>query len=699
MGEKFFDQDALRLVLQARNGATIKRKAIVNNDMIALTIITNRRELACSVFQRLGLDMRSFTEQAIDSIERIPSIDSLVQPEYTTSVQQAFRESGIRDNNGNLICGSITTSRLLETILRHSRLSTMNTIINPFCCDWTALAAQGRFSPVVGREYELSLLERSLVRKTKNNPVLVGDAGVGKTAIVEGFALKIITGDVPARLSSMRLLSIDLPGIISESGPEGVKKVMESASQKGNIILFIDEFHCLIDNRAMNLANIIKPILARGSLKLIGATTAEEYSRFIESDKAFERRLQKIEIDELSTDDTVTVLNAIKSGYEQHHGVKYENGTIKLAVDLAQRYVGDKHQPDKSIDIIDEAGAKVSMSGRQIVTDDDIRDVLTNRTGIPVWKLCEDEYERLQSLGERLGRDVLGQESAVDAVAEAIKRNRMGIVNGHRPVGSFLFVGPTGVGKTELAKSLANHFAGNPESLIRIDMSEYQQEFSVSRLIGSPPGYVGYEQGGQLTEAVHRKPFCVVLLDEVEKAHPRVFELLLQVLDDGRLTDGRGRTIDFSNVMIILTSNLGTKEASNVRKQIGFGASTKTIAPSGDARNAVSRFFSPEFLNRLDGIIDFKPLDEHHLVMIARKKLEELRSNFMQQGYDITFDDSVVAFSIQEGANPSYGARPVRRAVENNVASAITDMILSRAIIPGKAVTIGVTNGRFEIQQ
>ncbi len=700
MEKNYFSPDANRLVLQARQGASIKHLETVNSDMIALTIIVNRREVAKRVCRTLGMDLVKIQEQALERIDSLPSSSNSTTPTYSLEVKAIFRESAKRDSEGELIEESITTDRLLEVILRHRQQEedSLPETLSQFCVDWTALAAKGSFSPVAGRDSELALLERSLLRKTKNNPVLVGDAGVGKTAIVEGLAIKIESGEVPLKMQSMKLLSLDIVKILSTGGPAVVKEVLEDAGKRGNVILFIDEFHCLNDSsRSMNLVNILKPILARGALKIIGATTAEEYSRYIESDKAFERRLQKIDVGELSPEDTITVLNTLRPGYERYHGIRIDDEAIKVTVKLSQRYVGGRCQPDKSIDIIDEAGAKASIAGKRIVTEDDIREVVTSRTGIPANRLCEDDYERLLRLENRLADDVIGQGQAVNAVAEAIKRSRAGLFGGRRPIGSFLFVGPTGVGKTELAKSLANHFAGSQNALVRIDMSEYQQEFSVSRLIGSPPGYVGYDQGGQLTEAVHRKPCCVILLDEVEKAHPKVFELLLQVLDDGRLTDGRGRVIDFSNAMIILTSNLGTSQSAKFRTPIGFNTAVVSVPQVESTMEAVRQHFSPEFLNRLDGIIHFMPLERHTLELIARKKLNELCLSLMENGYELTFDESVVSYVVNKGVNSSYGARPVRRAVENTIAGFVTNLILTRTIVPGVCFSASMIEGEFTV--
>lgn len=719
MEEALFDNQSKAMLRAARRGALQKHKDFVNCDMMAVVIICNLVPVSEEVFRDIHKDRRAYLTGALRRIDSIPDGIGHSVPDADHELEDVVRSSARYDEAGVVIANSVTPKALLREILRRHYDGDAQvqdhgdgdnpgeggaeptnrpdgTLLSTYCKDWTALAANGEFDPVTGRDMESMEIQRSLVRKKKNTPVLVGDAGVGKTAIVEDLARRISIGNVAEKLRGKRILSVDFGTLADERGITGVKTLIAEAVRAGDVILFIDEIHCLVDRRrAMNYANVMKPELARGSIKLIGATTVEEYSRFIESDKAFERRLNIINVDELSEDATLTVLRAQKNSYEQHHGVTIEDDALKAAVELSQRYIGDHKQPDKSLDLIDEAAAKACLAGKVTVDEDDIREVLSSCTGIPVQRLSEDDSARLMSLEERLKDDVRGQNEAVSLVAEAIKRNSAGLSDSNRPIGSFLFLGPTGVGKTALAKSLAKNMTGDENSLVRIDMSEYDQEFSITRLIGSPPGYVGYEEGGQLTEAIHHKPYSVILFDEIEKAHPKVFQLLLQVLDDGRLTDGKGRTVDFKNTMIILTGNLGTKDINSIRNRIGFGDTQPRSTAEKAMKNAVDRFFAPEFQNRLDAIVTFKSLNNSTLRSIAEKILSELGATMLKKGFEVTFDDSVVDYVLSLDKDPEFGARPIKRAVENNVCGAITNMILSGAIPRGQAVTLTVRDSEL----
>jgi len=468
---------------------------------------------------------------------------------------------------------------------------------------------------------------------------------------------------------------------------------MMIAAQSKDIILFIDEMHAL----PAGVLDTLKPFMARGELRLIGVTTAEEYSRVLESDKAFARRLQRIEIPELSEADTLVVLENIKPGFEEHHGVRIGDDALKAAVELSQRYLINRRQPDKSIDLIDEAAAKVRMAGVSgQVCEDDIREILSKKTGIPVEKIGTDEATRLMNLEQNLAADVLGQPEAVSVVSNAVRRNGVGLSDAHRPIGSFLFVGSSGVGKTALAQALAKNLMGTPDALLRIDMSEYREPHTVSRLIGSPPGYVGYNAGGQLTEAVSRKPYLVVLFDEIEKADKAVFELLLQVLDYGRLTDGRGRTVDFRNTIVIFTSNLGSQDIS-IRKKIGFETTDEDVSRCQKNNSAIRNYFTPEFLNRLDGIVHFNKLSTPVLLDIARKLLSELRESLDTKGYIVDFDNSVAEYIVSLDTGMGQGARPIRRAIEKNITDSIVSMILSGGLAKGVRTTLSVTNGSLQV--
>ncbi len=521
--------------------------------------------------------------------------------------------------------------------------------------------------------------------------MLTGDAGTGKTAIAEGLAVSISQGDAPELLAGSRILSFDALSLLEREGISGIKAALSQASQSEKTILFIDEIHTL----PRMVVEALKPFMARGKLKIIGATTEDEFSSIIETNKAFARRLQTIHVKELSPADTLTVLERIRPGFEQHHGLSIGDDALQAAVSLSQRYFINRRQPDKSIDLVDEAAAKVRLSGGSgPVNEDDIREVLAKKTGIPVEKLTMDDVTRLMNLSEDLSREVLGQSEAVEAVSKVIRRNSVGLSDAHRPLGSFLFIGKSGVGKTKLAEELARQLMGEE---LRLDMSEYQQKHTISRLIGSPPGYVGYNEGGQLTEFVSRHPYCVVLFDEIEKAHPDIFKLLLQVLDYGRLTDGRGREVDFTNTVVIFTGNIGTGDAFPSRPRIGFSpeGTGEGLAPRDEA--ALRAVFSREFLNRLDEIVRFNDLGRDILLGIARKGLSELKEDLGGKGYPLEFDDSVPEYIVDLDPGLGEGARPIRRAIEKNITDAVVAKILSGDLTKGNTVTLSVENGEVTI--
>lgn len=687
---ELFDQNALRMMAVAKRGAISKNKPAITSYMVAKVIIINDQNVSRRVFDEMHVDTTAFHRMANDRIEEMPSVADTT-PFVDEELDNIVRESIKYDGVGHIIAGSVTTESMLRTILQRHRDElneyVQNENVNPtsrrprnllerYSSDWTELASRGKLSPVIGRENEMLALERSLLRKTKNNPVLTGDAGVGKTAIVEGLAVKVSQGNVPDGLRAAKILALDIVSIFEGTGVGGFKEALTIASQSENTIIFIDEIHAL----PSEALDIMKPFMARGELRLIGATTAEEYSRVIESDKAFARRLQKIEIPELSEADTLIVLNNIRSEYERHHGIKINEDALKTAVNLSQRYLTNRHQPDKSIDLIDEAAAKVRMSGQPgPVCEDDIREILSKKTGIPVENIGTDEATRLMNLEQTLGADVLGQPEAISIVSNAVRRNSVGLSDVHRPVGSFLFVGPSGVGKTALAQTLAKNLMGSPDAVLRIDMSEYQEPYTVSRLIGSPPGYVGFQSGGQLTEAVSRKPYLVILFDEIEKAHRDVIELFLQVLDCGRLTDGRGRIVDFRNTIIIFTSNLGSQGCDS------------------NSNVAIRNFFTPEFINRLDGIVNFNKLGKSVLLDIANKLLSELRNDLTHKGYKVEFDSSIADYIINLNFELGQGARLIRRAIEQKITDAIVSKMLSGELIKGRRTTLFITNGILRI--
>lgn len=616
--------------------------------------------------------------------------------------------------------------------------------------DLTALARENKIDPVIGREEEIRRVIQILTRRTKNNPCLIGEPGVGKTAIAEGLALRIANGDVPELLANKRILSLDLTGMVAGTKYRGdfeerIKNIIEEAKNSEDTVLFIDEVHTLVGagsaEGAVDAANILKPSLARGELQVIGATTIDEYRKNIEKDPALERRFQPVTVGEPSPEDAVEILKGIRDKYEAHHKVKITDEAIAAAVSLSSRYIGDRFLPDKAIDLIDEAASKVRLqqftappeiketerqlaktsaekqsaverqdfeeaarlrdeekelkrkydeekahwksaeAGKNLaVTEKEIAEIVSGWTGIPVTQMTEKESERLLKMEDELHKRIIGQEKAVSAVAKAIRRGRAGLKDPKRPIGSFLFCGPTGVGKTELSKALATALFGDENAMIRLDMSEFMEKHTVSKLIGSPPGYVGFDEGGQLTEKIRRKPYSVVLFDEIEKAHPDVFNMLLQILDDGVLTDSKGRKVDFKNCVIIMTSNVGARLINEERHSFGFadgdteGNTDEKIreAVNGELKNT----FRPEFLNRVDDIIIFKRLTEEQIALIAENLLSDLKKRLNGIGFRIEFDSSVIKSVAKEGFDKVYGARPLKRAVRSNIEDVLSEKIL-----------------------
>lgn len=640
--------------------------------------------------------------------------------------------------------------------------------LDKFSRDMTALAKQGKFDPIVGREQEIERIIRILSRRTKNNPCLMGDPGVGKTAIVEGLAQKISDGNVPDTLRHKRILSLDLSAMVAGSKYRGefeerMKKALEDVKAAGNIILFIDEIHTVIGagaaEGAIDASNILKPALARGEIQLIGATTLEEYRKHIEKDAAFERRFQPVRVEEPTEAVAVQMLTALKDSYEMHHRVRISDEAIAAAVRLSARYVTERFLPDKAIDLIDEAasclrlsaytaptsikeleariaeleqeketaikteefeqaaeikklqdGLRTSLkaakrawesthdSGEIVVTADNVAEIVSRWTGIPVQSMQEEESQRLLHLEEVLHKRVIGQDEAVKALAKAVRRGRVGLKDPNRPIGSFLFLGPTGVGKTELSKALAEALFGDENAMVRIDMSEYMEKHSVSRMVGSPPGYVGYEEGGQLSEKVRRNPYSVVLFDEIEKASPEVFNILLQVLDDGHITDGQGRKVDFKNTVIIMTSNAGARSIA-APKRLGF-TSVETPEQSYEmmkkgVMDEIKNIFKPEFLNRIDDIIVFHPLEKEEITRIVRL-LTDVMAKRVKENMNITvsFTKKAIEKIAEEGYDKAYGARPLRRAIQSKIEDAFAEEYLLGNIKAGDKVSVGLkTNG------
>ena len=626
-------------------------------------------------------------------------------------------------------------------------------------------AKEGRLDPIIGRDTETERLIQILSRRTKNNPCLIGEPGVGKTAVVEGLAQRIVDGNVPETLRGRQVVTLDISSMIAGAKYRGefeerMKGVMEEVRNNPSIILFIDEIHTIIGaggaEGAVDAANIIKPALARGEMQLIGATTIDEYRRYIEKDAALERRFQSVMVGEPTPDEAVEILRGLRDKYEAHHKLKISDEAIEAAVKLSVRYIGDRYLPDKAIDLIDEAASKLrimqftaspqvreleeklkkasaekeeailaenfeeaaAIRDREkticdelsalkntdrgadeecIVGADDICEIVTAWTGVPVKKLDDEEGQRLLKLDEILRGRIIGQDSAVDAVAKAIRRGRVGLKDPRRPIGSFIFLGPTGVGKTELTKALADVMFGDEDAMIRIDMSEYMERHSTSKLIGSPPGYVGYDDGGQLTEKIRRNPYSVVLFDEIEKAHPDVFNILLQILEDGILTDSKGRRVDFKNTVIIMTSNVGAAGITQV-KRLGFadGGASDNDTMKTSVMDALKGTFRPEFLNRIDEIIIFNKLGDDDIRKIASLMLEETRRRIGDNGISITFGDDVVDLLAKEGFDPVYGARPLRRAIVRRVEDSLSEAMLSGTINKGDTVEAYVSDGKIE---
>ncbi len=636
-------------------------------------------------------------------------------------------------------------------------------LLDQFGRNLTKLAADGKLDPVVGRETEIERIMQILSRRTKNNPVLIGEPGVGKTAVVEGLAQRITNADVPELLKGKQIYTLDLAALVAGSKYRGefeerLKKVMKEITQRGDIILFIDELHNLVGagaaEGAIDAASILKPALARGELQTIGATTLDEYRKYLERDSALERRFQQIRVDQPTIEETVQILEGLRDRYEQHHKVEITDEALRAASELADRYISDRQLPDKAIDLIDEAASRMRIKSmtappvyrdleekietarrekeaaienqefekaaalrddertltqkkrdledqwrsgegegpRPAIGEEEIADIVSMWTGIPVFKLTEAETAKLMRMEDELHKRVIGQHAAVEVISKAIRRSRAGLKDPKRPTGSFVFLGPSGVGKTELARTLAEFLFGDEDSMVRIDMSEYMEKHAVSRLVGSPPGYIGYDEGGQLTEAVRRKPYCVLLLDEIEKAHPDVFNILLQILEDGRLTDSQGRTVDFRHAIVIMTSNIGAQEIAR-NTPLGFAVSEdETGITYEDMKTRImgelKKVFRPEFLNRIDDVIVFHKLQKDEIKTIVELLLRRIRESMAERELQLDLTDSAKDFLVDKGWDPSMGARPLRRAIQRYIEDPLADFVLRSELPPGATVIV-----------
>ena len=728
----YFTPRAKRVIETAMAGCSNMGKKYVGTEHLLIGILSERDNYAIRFINEIGADTSAITSEALSA--------SGINPEDSV---------GKSDKSASKSDGNVPT-------------------LSKFGRDLTAEAKKGKIDPVIGREKEIERVIQILCRRTKNNPCLIGEPGVGKTAIVEGLAQKIAEGAVPDILQNKRVFTLDLTGMVAGTKYRGdfeerIKSVIEEVTKAGDIILFIDEVHTIIGagsaEGSTDAANILKPSLARGEFQLIGATTISEYRKNIEKDSALERRFQPVNVAEPSEEDAILILKGLKDKYEAHHKVKITDEAITAAVKLSTRYISDRFLPDKAIDLIDEAASKVRLSvcaappelkeleekiaaaeaekdeainsqeferaaslrdsEKKLkaeyekarddwkkqnshcngeVGEQDIAEIVSSWTGVPVSQLTEEESARLLRLEDELHNRIVGQDEAVTAVAKAIRRGRVGLKDPKRPIGSFIFLGPTGVGKTELCKALAQAMFGSENMMIRLDMSEYMEKHTVSKLVGSPPGYVGFEEGGQLTEKVRRNPYSVILFDEIEKAHPDVFNMLLQILEDGILTDSQGRRVDFKNTVIIMTSNVGARLITEKKVSFGFGESGKD--DNKDVKelvlNELKNTFRPEFLNRVDDIIVFSKLDKEQIAEICVKMLNNLAERLKNLNITAEFDDSVKYALAEKGFDPVYGARPLRREIQNKIEDPLSEKILDSSVKNGDTVVCTYKDGNFE---
>ena len=728
--------------------AKVFQSTLISTAHLLLCILRNENDPTTKLLNKLKIDYDTAKEQYLNMtpnntegefLENLPRAES-----YNEDSGQDDSLKGDSFNNP----------------ANKSNKKSKTPVLDNFGRDLTEMAEEGKLDPVVGREKEIERVSQILSRRKKNNPLLIGEPGVGKSAIAEGLALRIIQKKVSRILFNKRVVTLDLASLVAGTKYRGqfeerMKAVMNELEKNDDIILFIDEIHTIVGaggaTGSLDASNMFKPALARGEIQCIGATTLDEYRQYIEKDGALERRFQKIIVEPTSVEETITILNNIKNKYEDHHNVTYTDEAIEACVKLTNRYMSERFLPDKAIDALDEAGSRVHITNievpkqilelerqleevrelknsvvkrqkyeeaaklrddekriekdlaiaqeqweedaknnRILVTEDNVADVISMMTGIPVNRIAQTESNKLAKLPELIQDKVVGQNEAVMKIARSIQRNRAGLKDPNRPIGSFIFLGQTGVGKTQLAKVLAKELFDSEDALVRIDMSEYMEKFAISRLVGAPPGYVGYEEGGQLTEKVRRKPYCVVLLDEIEKAHPDVFNMMLQVLDDGYLTDSLGRKIDFKNTIIIMTSNIGARQLKDFGQGVGFGTAAKISQADDNSKsiieNALKKAFAPEFLNRIDDVIVFNALEKHDIDLIIEIELKKLYARVKELGYNLNLSDTAKAFIAEKGFDKQFGARPLKRAIQKYVEDALAEEIITSKIGSGDEI-------------
>ncbi len=758
------DKKNLHLTRQAERAlkitfleAKVFHSATVSTAHLLLCILKNENDPTTKLLNKLKIDYEVAKEQYLNMMP--------IEDDFSENLpkNESYNEDSGHDDS--------LKGDSFNNPANRSNKKSKTPVLDNFGRDLTEMAEEGKLDPVVGREKEIERVSQILSRRKKNNPLLIGEPGVGKSAIAEGLALRIIQKKVSRILFNKRVVTLDLASLVAGTKYRGqfeerMKAVMNELEKNDDIILFIDEIHTIVGaggaTGSLDASNMFKPALARGEIQCIGATTLDEYRQYIEKDGALERRFQKVIVEPTSVAETITILNNIKNKYEDHHNVTYTDEAIEACVKLTNRYMSERFLPDKAIDALDEAGSRVHItnidvpkqildlerqledvrelkvsvvkkqkyeeaaklrddekriekdlaiaqekweedakSNRILVTEDNVADVVSMMTGIPVNRIAQTESNKLAHLPELISGKVIGQDEAVMKIARSIQRNRAGLKDPNRPIGSFIFLGQTGVGKTQLAKVLAKELFDSEDALVRIDMSEYMEKFAISRLVGAPPGYVGYEEGGQLTEKVRRKPYCVVLLDEIEKAHPDVFNMMLQVLDDGYLTDSLGRKIDFKNTIIIMTSNIGARQLKDFGQGVGFGTAAKVAQADDNSKsiieNALKKAFAPEFLNRIDDVIVFNALEKHDINLIIEIELKKLYARVKELGYTLNLSEKAKAYIADKGFDKQFGARPLKRAIQKYVEDTLAEEIITSKIASGDEIFMDIDDEATEL--